>query len=297
MGDGIDRPGRRPRPNGEAGGGRGKNGGPQPPPRVRPVPEPRLSRSLEYGLAMLECFSSEKAQAGVVDLAAALALGRSTAHRYASTLYALGYLEQDESRKYQLSTRALEPAIAAIGMVCACARPGAVLADLRERVGHTVGLGVLEGTRAVYVHRLHAHRAGQHAADLDLRAGASVPLHCTALGKALIASLPDAERSELIDELSLTRHGPGSITSRRRLAAEVEETRARGLSLSDEEQAAGVRSLAVAAQAAAGPWTMAIDITVPASAWTVARLGRELGPLVREAAEQISESCSEGGLA
>jgi IclR family transcriptional regulator, pca regulon regulatory protein len=293
MGDGIDGSRRGRRGRGGPDGGRGRNGASRQPPRLRATPDPRMSRSLEYGLAMLECFTSQQGCAGVVDLAAALALGRSTAHRYASTLHALGYLEQDENRKYRLSTRALEPAIAALGMVRAYARAGGILADLREHVGHTVGLGALDGTRAVYVHRLHAHRSGQHAADLDLRAGASVPLHCTALGKALIASLADRERCGLIGELDLTRQGPRGprrIASRRALTAEVEKIRAHGLSLSDEEQAPGVRSLAVSAQPPGAPWPMAIDVTVPASDWTMGQLGRELGPPLSEAAARISSA-------
>jgi IclR family transcriptional regulator, pca regulon regulatory protein len=289
MGEGADGSKRGSRRRDDAGNGHEKGAQRPPPSRIRPTPEPRLSRSLEYGLAMLECFSLQLPWAGVVDLAVALGLGRSTAHRYASTLHALGYLEQDENRKYRLSTRALEPAMAAIGAARVCVSAGPVLEELRERTGHTVGLGALDGTRAVYVHRLHGHRAGQHAADLDLRAGAALPLHCTALGKALIASLPDARRGELIDELDLVRRGPGSIISKRGLLAEVEEVRMRGLSLSDEEQAAGVRSIAVAAQGVGGPWLMAIDVTVPASAWSLARLRRELGPLVKKAASQISE--------
>jgi DNA-binding IclR family transcriptional regulator len=293
MGDGSGRS-RRSRRHGEGQAGHAEDRGSLRPPRIKAIPEPRLSRSLEYGLAMLESFGSQLPLAGVVDLAAALSLGRSTAHRYASTLHALGCLEQDENRKYRLSGRALEPAISVLDTVRGCAESSAVLAHLRERSGHTAGLAALDGARAVYIERLHAHRAGQYAADLDLRAGASVPLHCTAIGKALIASLPEQERSELIGALDLTRRGPGSTTSRRRLAQETQEIAAGGLSLSDEEQAAGVRSVAVAVQASGGPWPLAIDVTVPASTWTMARIARELGPLVREAAAHISEHASHG---
>src|SRR5690349_21112573 len=100
------------------GGQGGRKGGDEPPARrLREEPDPRFSRSLEYGVALLECFTAKRTSAGVVDFAAAVGVGRSTAHRYAATLQALGYLEQDEHRKYRLGRHALEPGIAAIASV------------------------------------------------------------------------------------------------------------------------------------------------------------------------------------
>jgi IclR family pca regulon transcriptional regulator len=255
--------------------------------RMRGMPDPRLSRSLEYGIAMLECFSPQRTAMGVVDFSEALGLGRSTAHRYASTLHALGYLEQDRHRKYRLSRRAFEPGLAAIGAIRASLQMGSALEDLRRQTGHTVSLAALDGSRGVYVYRLHAHGAGQHTADRDQRVGSALPLHCTALGKALIAWLPDAERRALVGALTLTSPGPNAITSRRRLLQELEAIRERGLALGDEEQAAGVRSVAAPA-GAQGAARIALDVTVPSSAYPMRRLAEELGPLVKRAAERIA---------
>jgi DNA-binding IclR family transcriptional regulator len=261
-------------------------------PRIREVPDPRFSRSLEYGAALLECFTSGATAAGVVDFAAALGTGRSTAHRYAATLHALGYLEQDKHRKYRLGRLALEPGMVAIATVRASMPAAAeVLAELRDRSGHTAGMGVLDGARAIYVHRLPAHKAGQHEADLGLGVGASLPLHCTSLGKALLASLEEDERSQLIGELALTRRGPRAVRSRRRLTAEVRTTAERGLALSDEELAPGVRSIAVAVpNGGQRRLPIAIDLTAPASAYTAERLVKKLGPLLIDAARRIGEA-------
>ncbi len=68
-------------------------------PRIRPKPEPHLSRSLEYGVAILESFSSEHQTLGIADISEIVGISRSTTHRYAMTLVALGYLEQDSTRK------------------------------------------------------------------------------------------------------------------------------------------------------------------------------------------------------
>ena len=65
----------------------------------------KFSSSLVAGLGMLTCFTAEHPVRGIADMAAQLDLGRSTTHRYATTLVTLGYLEQGPSRKYRLSSR------------------------------------------------------------------------------------------------------------------------------------------------------------------------------------------------
>lgn len=264
--------------------------------RLHQPPDPRFSRSLEYGLALLECFNAGRTLAGIIDFSSALEIGRSTAHRYATTLHALGYLEQDEHRKYRLGRLALDPGLAALAIVRASVPDAApILAELRDRTGHTVGMGVLDGARAIYVHRLLAHGAGQYEADLGLGAGASLPLHCTALGGALLASLAEQERTRLIEEMTLAKRGPKSSTSRRRLAAAVRAIGENGTVLSDEELAPGVRSLAVAVALPEGDGVRpgAIEVTVPASACTMDRLAEQYGPLVREAAERLASATAD----
>jgi IclR family pca regulon transcriptional regulator len=262
--------------------------------RLRDPPDPRFSRSLEYGVAVLECFSAQRTAAGVVDFADALEVGRSTAHRYAATLHALGYLEQDEYRKYRLARLALEPGITAIATIRASlphAEP--VLAELRRRTGHTVSMGVLDGGRLLYVHRMRAHRVGQYEADLGHGVGASLPLHCTALGKALLASLPEAERSELVAQLTLAKCGPKSITTVKRLSSELRMVGERGLAIGDEEIAPRVRSIAASVTTGEQSPRIAIDVTVPASAYTAERLADDLGALLREAAAEIGDTSAQ----
>jgi DNA-binding IclR family transcriptional regulator len=74
--------------------------------------EPRYSQSLERGLAILGCFTPERPVLGISDIADELGMSRTTIHRYVITLVALGYLEQDASRKYRLGLRPTD-----IGMV------------------------------------------------------------------------------------------------------------------------------------------------------------------------------------
>ncbi len=258
------------------------------PARIRADPDPRMSRSLEYGIAILEAFSGDVQALGIADLAEILKISRSTTHRYATTLVVLGHLEQDSRRKYRLARHATDVGAAAIGAIRRQVGARAVLEELRDEVGHTVSMGVLDGLRVIYVHRALGHRAGQYAVDLDLGVGASVPAHCTALGKVLLASVSDAERRELLGSVELARHGPNSIVDKKKLAAELDRISVRGVVTSDEELVRGARSIAVLVPRPRSEHPLAIDITVPAGAYTVDRLVKQLGGRLKRAAKLIS---------
>ena len=258
------------------------------PPRIRMDPDPRLSRSLEYGVAILEAFSGGRQALGIATLADIVGNSRSPPHLYAMTLVALGYRELDPKRRYRLARGAAGPGTAAIGAIRRLLPARAVLEELREETGHTVSMGALDGDRVIYVHRLLGHRPGQYSIDRDVGVGANVPVHCTALGKVLLASLSDAERRELLASIELTRHGPNTITAKKRLAAELDLIGTSGVVSSDEEHLAGARSVAVLVPRPRSEHPLAIDVTVPSSAYTLDRLVKSVGPRLKRAAKLIS---------
>lgn len=270
---------------GKRGSGAGRD---KPRPRIRTAPDPRTSRSLEYGVAILESFSRERQELGIAALADFVGISRSTTHRYAATLVALGFLEQDAKRKYRLSTRAANPGSAAIAAVRLQVHARAVLEELREQTGHTVSMGVLERGRVIYIYRLLGHRLGQHAIDADLGVGASVPMHCTALGKALLASLSDAERREALAGVRLTQYGPRTITDKSALVAELDRISPHGVVLSDEEAMGGSRSIAALVRSPSGERPLAIDVTAPSATYTLEQLVEQVGPHIERAARLIS---------
>jgi IclR family transcriptional regulator, pca regulon regulatory protein len=292
-GAGKSNPGRRSAGKGNPGkGNTDKRGsatrGDTPRPRIKSAPDPRMSRSLEYGIAILESFSREHHEFGIAALADIVGISRSTTHRYATTLVALGYLEQNAKRRYRLATRAADPGSAAIAVVRQQVHARAVLWELREQTGHTVSMGVLNEARVIYVHRLFGHRSGQHAIDADLGVGASVPAHCTALGKVLLASLSDAERREVLAGLRLTRHGPHTIVTTDGLVAELDRINPRDVVVSNEEMTRGSRSIAVLVPRPSGEYPLAIDVTVPSPTYTVEQLIKQVGPHIKRAARLIS---------
>jgi IclR family pca regulon transcriptional regulator len=238
---------------------------------------------------MLGCFSADRPVLRISELADMLDLSRSTIHRYAITLVVLGYLEQDDKRRYRLTHHAARPGMALIDTIrLEIPAAGTILEDLREETGHTVSMGVLDGTRVLYIHRLFAHGAGQYEADLELGVGAHVPAHCTAIGKALLASLGEPEQFDALARLTLNREGPNTIMSKGGLANELEHVRATGLAVCDEEQAPGVRSIAAAIPNLGRSRPMAVSVTVPANVYTIESLTSVFGSQVKAAAKRIS---------
>lgn len=257
-------------------------------PRIAAEPSTRYSQSLEVGLAMLECFIADRPALGIFELADLLNVSRSTTHRYGKTHIELGNLQQDGKRKYCLAGGAADPGAKLIETINGALKARDVLEGLRNETGYTVSLGVLHDARAVLIERLHGHKRGQYQADHDLRVGANVPLYCTALGKALLTGLTDNQRNELLKRLKLTRHGPNTITSKKRFIEAIEQIDSNHAVVSDEELFSGSRTIAaLVPRTLRYGYTIAIDVTVPSTAFTIEQLVRQIGPLVEAAADSI----------
>jgi IclR family transcriptional regulator, pca regulon regulatory protein len=248
----------------------------------------RFSSSLRAGLAILNCFSAEQPVLGIANLADELSMSRSTTHRYASTLVALGYLEQDQARRYRLAPRVVDVGMSVLDSMELRGKAHEHLRELREQTGRTVSLGILDGHDVRYVDRLRGWRRGQHAVDLNLGVGARVPAHCSAMGKVLLANLPDKRRDEVIAELALTRCGPNSITSKRALRAELDRVLEDGVAVGDEELAPGVRTIAAGVLGPDEQVIAAIGMPVPADAFAPAELVEVLGAPLSAAAKRVS---------
>ena len=171
---------------------------------------------------MLACFTAQHPVRGIADMAEELDLGRSTTHRYATTLVTLGYLEQGPSRKYRLAPRVSDVGLSLLDSMAIRQVAREPLRELRARTGHTASLGVLWGTEVAYIDRWQGSHQGQYAVDIGIGLGTRLPVHCTAAGKALLARLPAAEQQDLITKLHLTRRTPMTIATKTALRAELE---------------------------------------------------------------------------
>jgi IclR family pca regulon transcriptional regulator len=257
------------------------------------------SQSLERGLAILSTFKPARPLLGISELARALDLNRSTAHRYVGTLTALGYLQQDRAtKKYRLGPRVLDLGFSAIGsmQLPELARPH--LQHLSDETGHTVNMAILDGTEIVYVERVRSSQRGQSEIDLNLHVGSRLPAYCTSMGKVLLAFLADDARAATLDATELVSRGPNTLTRRRRLEAELARARESGIAVNNEELAYGLRSIAAPVRGRSGGVEAAINIAVHRTMVSLEDLTRRLRPpLERTAAEISARAGYRGGAA
>ncbi len=233
---------------------------------------------------LLKEFLSREEQIGVSELARRLGLGKSTVHRLLTTLTQEGLVEKDPvSGGYRLGLVMFELGEAVKVHLDLHAAAGGVLAQLREETRESSQVGVLDGADVVYIDRLESPQTLR----LFTETGRRVPAYATSSGKVLLAHLPAAELSDLLDRMTLHALTPDTITDRSALEAELDKVRRRGWAEAVEEREVGVVSLAAPIFDARGVVVAAISIGAPS-----ARLGaanrRRLAPAVVEAGEAVS---------
>jgi IclR family pca regulon transcriptional regulator len=252
------------------------------------APSDGLAKSLIKGLAILECFTPATPVLGIAEIADQLGMSRSTTHRYACTMVHLGYLEQDAKRRYRLGLRAADLGMSAIAAVDLRRQARPCLQELRGRSSGTVSLGVLDGEAIVCLDRLPGRLRAADDTITPLGAGSRIPVHASAMGKLLVALLEPGERGRLLGAIELRKLTAQTITSRRVLRAELEQIRRSAIALEDQELLDGVRSIAVPIHTLQEEALAALELSMPASAYTAQRLIAEWSEPLRHAAASIS---------
>jgi DNA-binding IclR family transcriptional regulator len=203
-----------------------------------------------------------------------LGVASSSAHRLLSMLQYRGFLRQDPDTRAYLAGPALDDlAFGVIGQLDVRVQALPVLGRLNAALQETVHLGRLEGP---HVHFIAAIESAQ-ALRVGSRLGRIMPAHTTSTGKALLATLPDAEVLALYPDERLMQTTPHTIATRSQLLTTIAEVRRRGWAASSEESERGVASVAVALPGDAFP-RLALNASVPRS-----RMNPSTQKLIREA--------------
>jgi DNA-binding IclR family transcriptional regulator len=233
---------------------------------------------------VLEALSTQR-EAGVMDLAKKTGLNRSGVHRLLSTLEHLGYVHQSPiTSKYFLSARLFAIGSRALG-TRGLKELGGPLADaLSRETGESVYIGIRDEGVVVHVD-------GYLGAEYGLRyyrpIGERAPVHCTAMGKAIIAFLADEERRHAIASSGLRRFTPSTLVDVDALERDLAQTRQRGYATSDEEGEPGIRAAGAPIRDGSGIPFAAVSIGGPTVRLTIDDLHR-LGKRVRQVADEIS---------
>jgi IclR family transcriptional regulator, pca regulon regulatory protein len=248
------------------------------------LPEPRYSRSLERGLAILACFTPQRPVLGIAEVADSLGMSRATTHRYMSTLVAQGYLQRD-GRKYRLGLGAVDLGLTTLGAMGLCNHARPDLQELAKQTRQRAELAVLDGAEILVLESIGRQRAREAS---EARAGARLPAYCTSMGKILLAHLPEKQRTRLVAETELVKRGPKTITSRTTLIAQLAQARKDELAIDDEERTAGSCALAAPLRDESGDVIAAVSVAAYGGALDVEDLLNRYASKLVATAERIS---------
>lgn len=236
-------------------------------------------QSVERAFGLLESLADAGGALGVSQLAQESGLPLPTIHRLARTLVDLGYLRQDESRRYVLGPRLIRLGDASSHLLGVWARPH--LARLVGELGESANLALLDGDEVVYV----AQAQSRQSMRMFTEVGRRVLPHCTAVGKAILAEMPADAVRKILERTGMPHHTDSTITDPDVFARELATAAERGYAVDEGEQEAGVRCVAVTVPDA--PGRLAISVSGPQGRMTDALVERAV-PALHAAARELA---------
>lgn len=244
--------------------------------------DPDFMQSLARGLLVLEAFVELGPDQSIASLARHTGLPRGVVARCLHTLVMTGYVAQHD-REFCVRPKVLGLARAYLSdrSLSAIAQP--LLENLRDRLGESCSLGVLDGADVLYVARASRSRI----MAIGLHVGSRLPAWCTSMGRVLLASLPVAEREALLPPAPLPSRTPHTVASLDDLRAVLDGIARDGLAIVDQELEVGLRSVAVPVRDGRGQVIAALNVGVNALEHSVEHLRTVIAPALAETARLI----------
>ncbi len=252
-------------------------------------------QSVDRAITVLEILA-RRGEARVTEVAAEIAVHKSTAFRLLGALEDRGLVEQDRDRgKYRLGFGLLRLAGAVSARMDITRHGHAVCERLAADIGETVNIAVARSHYAVNVDQV----PGASAITAQNWIGQLTPLHATSSGKILLAHLTAARRAELLAELlgsssasssasaGLERFTPSTVTTAAKLEADLGRARRRGYATTVEEYEVGLNAVAAPIRSAHGDVVAAVSASGPAYRFTLDRM-RTVAPALIAGADEIS---------
>jgi DNA-binding IclR family transcriptional regulator len=224
----------------------------------------------------------ELGEAGVTELADHLGLSKATVHGHLTTLYDNEYVVKSDG-KYRLSLRFVDFGTHAKRSVDVYEVAGEEVDRLAAKTGEVAQLMVEEHGRGVYLHKT----VGENGVQTASYVGGRRYLHCTALGKAMLAHLPESRVDEILDRHGMPRKTENTTTDREELKAELATVRERGVAFDSGEIFQGLRCVAAPVTGHDGELYGAISVSGPTSRMKGRRFEEEIPETVLGAANVI----------
>lgn len=243
-----------------------------------------MSRTLVRGITVLEAVASSPGGAGVTGIAIATGLDKGTVSRLLATLRELGYVRQrDSDRQYELGSRCLwlaQEYRATQEELTSVAQP--FIIGLRDATSETVHLAIREGVTMVYV--------AQEQPDRQIRVSSAIgqrlPMHRTAMGRAILASMTAENREGLLRDIRADAERAGRPIDFNEIETDVAEAKVRGWAAVDRHD--DVTRIAAAIRDADGDPVAAITLSGPSYRMTDRM--EEFGAAVVNTAREVSRA-------
>ena len=168
---------------------------------------------------------------GVTEISRATGLPTSTVHRIIQDLGAFGWVRSDGEHGYLPGVGLLTLAARAESEAGIITRARPLLERLRDETTHTVHFALRQGDEAIYVAKID----GRRAYEMRSRVGLGIRLHSTAIGKALLAALPEREVRAILHRTGLPAMTPQTITDLDEMLRHLRAIARCGYSIDDEE--------------------------------------------------------------
>jgi IclR family acetate operon transcriptional repressor len=247
----------------------------------------------EKTLSVLDALQADQDGTGsrLAGIAARAGLPKSTVHRILKRLVDRGYARAESGGVYVLGPRILSRAGDMLHRLDVGPFALPILRDLHADVGHTLHFAMLEGEEAVYVQKLEDPDLPYQTAS---RVGMRIPLHCTAIGKSLLAAMPPEEARDLLSRRKLSRRTPNTLVTAKAVRDELDRVRERGFAIDDEENERNIRCVGSVVCDHRGRPIGAISVTALTVELSLEG-AIEIAPRVMEAAGALSNALGARG--
>jgi DNA-binding IclR family transcriptional regulator len=247
--------------------------------------KPKLIQSIDRALQILESFSNEEKELGVTEIANRLDLHKSTVHGILTTLEYRGYIKKNvKTGKYQLGLKLLELGNLVHDSMDLISLAKPYLQELVNKHQETVHLVVYDRGEVIYIDKIE----GKGAIKIMSRIGKRNPVHCTGVGKCLLAFREDHE-IEMILKQDLKKYTVNTITDSEKLKEQILEIRKNGYAFDMEEIELGLRCIAAPIRDHRRKVVAAISLSGPSMRMDQERM-QNLVTDVKKAADMISRN-------
>ena len=215
---------------------------------------------LDKTFSILDILLQHDSSMHMTEISEKLGLYPSTIHRILDTLKYWGYVEQDpKSQKYRLGLKLLALGMAKLHQMDLVREATPYLKELVNQCNETVHLGVLEEGEVLYL----AKEESSQTIRMISYVGKRAPLHCTSLGKVILAYLSAEERKKILGKKVLPSFTENTITDKGELEKKLGKVREQGFALDREENEKDVRCVAAPIKNYQGEVIAAISISSP----------------------------------